>query len=103
MTLLQKIEPALFLGFFWALSGCHSLTPAQQAKADKLECQVAALRPLVEPALDAAELVRELYKGEADLGKVLGSLGATQAEVEALLGRLHECDPQGPVPAGAPS
>lgn len=92
MTLLQKIEIALFLGFWALLCGCHSLTPAQQAKADKFQCQIAAVAPLVEPALDAAELVRDLYKGSADMGKVLGSLGATQGEVEGLLKALRTCE-----------
>jgi len=103
MTLLQKIELALFLGLFWALSGCHSLTPAQTAKLDKFECEVAALRPYVEPALDAAELLRDVYKGSADLGRVLGTLDTTQAEATALLKALHACAPRAELPEGEQS
>lgn len=72
--------------------GCHSLTPAQQAKVEKFDCQVRALAPLVEPALDAAELARDLYAGKGDLGRVLGSLNATQAEVDALVEALRACE-----------
>lgn len=94
MTLLQKVEFAAFLLFWSFLNGCAPCTPAQQAKLDKLECQVHALAPLVEPALDATELVRDLYTGKADMGRVLGSLGATEREVETLVKALRACEPE---------
>lgn len=103
MTLIQKIEFAALLAILSCGAGCTSLTPAQAARADKFECQVAALAPLVEPTLDAAELARELYRGSADLGRVLKTLDASQAELAELLERLHNCEPPVPVPAGEPS
>ena len=99
MTLIQKIETAILLWAFWALAGCHSLTPAQQARADKFECQAAALAPLVEPTLDAADLLHDLYSGSANLGAVLSRLEIAQDEADALIDRLRACEPPVPLPA----
>jgi hypothetical protein len=98
---VQKSACALLLAILAALglslnSGCHSLTPAQEARLDKLDCQARALEPLVSPALDAAELVRDLYAGKADLADVLANVGASREDVKALLDRLRACE--GPPP-----
>lgn len=82
----------LLLATLLALAaGCTPCTPAQQAKLDLFECQVHALAPLVEPVLDAADLVRDLETGKADLRSVLGSFAKTQAEVDATLKALRAC------------
>jgi hypothetical protein len=96
---MKTKQSLLLLAAVLALGACHSLTPAQQAKADKFECQVKALAPLVEPALDAAELARDLYAGTADIDRVVTLLGATQPEVDALNARLRACESPVPAPA----
>ncbi len=68
-----------------------SLTPAEQAKADRFECVVAAITPLVDPVLDAEETARELFKGKLDLSALVRTFQASQAEVELLLNRLNAC------------
>lgn len=95
---VQKAGCALLLAVLAALglvlnSGCHALTPAQEARLDKLDCQARALEPLVSPALDAAELVRDLYAGKADLAAVLANVGASREDVKALFARLKACEP----------
>jgi hypothetical protein len=72
--------------------GCHDLTPKQQARLDKFECQVAALAPLVEPVHDAYQLVRDLREGKASLRQVLATIEAGEPEVKALLERLDACE-----------
>jgi len=72
--------------------GCHDLTPKQQARLDKFECQVRAVAPLVEPIYDAADLVLKLRSGEASLGQVLKTLEAGEPEVRELLARLEACE-----------
>ncbi len=79
--------------------GCQPCTPAQQARLDLFECRVKALEPLVGPTLDAAELVRDIYLGRADLGQVLATLKASQAEAKALAERFHACEPAPEAPA----
>lgn len=93
---------AAAIGAAYGLSGCSaSLTPAQQARQDAFECQVAAFAPLVEPALDAAELVRDLQSGKGDLGVLVRSLGATAEEIQALVDALNACEPApAPLPEG---
>jgi len=103
MTLLQKIETSVFLWVLWALAGCASLTPAQQARLDLFECRVHAFEPVVSPALDAAHVVADIYRGQADLSEVLGSLRATQAEVKALQASLDACEPKPVLPVGTQS
>jgi hypothetical protein len=72
--------------------GCHDLTPKQQARLDKFECQVAAVAPLVEPVHDAYQLVRDLREGKASLRQVLSTIEAGEPEVAALLERLDACE-----------
>lgn len=72
--------------------GCHDLTPKQQARLEKFECQVAAVAPIVEPIYDAADLVLKLRSGEASLGQVLATLEAGEPEVKALFARLEACN-----------
>lgn len=93
--LAVAIAAALGLGNL----GCHDLTPKQQAQLDKFECQVEALKLIVEPALDAADLLKDLYAGKAQLGAVLGALGAQEPEVRELVARLRACDPPAPLEA----
>jgi hypothetical protein len=82
--------------------GCTNLTPAQQARVDKFNCQVSALKPALGDVLDVEALVRDLYAGKADISTALGSVGATQAEVQKIVKDLAVCNgPQ--LPAGAPS
>lgn len=87
------LSPLIFL----ACAGAQ-LTPAQQTRLDKLECQAAALAPLVEPVHDALQLVRDLREGKAKLQTVLESLNSTEAEVQALVARLEACDAPEPAP-----
>lgn len=70
---------------------CHDLSPKQQARLDQFECQAAALAEVVEPTLNATELLRDLYAGKADLAQALGAVSATQGEVQRLLNSLREC------------
>jgi hypothetical protein len=100
MTLRQKIELALTLLLLSALGalGCRPLSPAEQAKLDTFECEVAALAPSCEPVLDAAQLVRDLYVGKADLAHVVRILGLGRKEAEALVERLNACRPPEPPP-----
>ncbi len=72
--------------------GCSAqLTPKQQARLDKFECQVRAIAPLAEPIYDAADLVLKLRSGEASLSRVLATLEAGEPEVRALFERLDAC------------
>jgi hypothetical protein len=75
-----------------ALWACHDLTPKQATRLDRFQCQAEALAPAVEPALDATELLKDLYAGKANLGAVLSALAISQAELNALLMRLQACD-----------
>lgn len=81
--------------------GCSAqLTPKQQARLEKFECQVAAVAPIVEPLYDAADLVLKLRSGEASLAQVLRTLEAGEPEVRALFERLDACqDEPEPEPA----
>lgn len=73
--------------------GCSAqLTPKQQARLDKFQCQVAALAPLVEPVYDATELVQDLRAGKASLSQVLQNLDVLQSEGQALVTRLDACN-----------
>lgn len=83
-----------------AALGCKDLTPKQQERIDRFECEAAALAPLVEPALDAAELLRDLYAGRADLRQVARLLELSQAELEELVERLNGCRAPEALPAG---
>lgn len=80
--------------------GCGLLAPAKSPRAEKFDCQVRALEPLVGEILDSRELLRALYAGQADLGAVLASSGATAAEVRALVEALNDCEPPVELPEG---
>lgn len=84
------------------LLGC-GLTPAERARADLYSCRVAAIAPSCEPALDAADLVRDAVLGKLNLIEVLLGLGNTRAEVDAAIERAKACDagqpPVDPLPA----
>jgi len=103
MTLLQKIETALILSLISAC-GCHSLTPAQQARADKFDCQVAALAPALDGVLDAYAFVKNVYEGAAQYGQLVPLLQLAPAEVAEIEARLRACEPaaEAPLPAGEP-
>ena len=89
----MKFLPILFL------CACSAqLTPKQQARLDKFECQAEALKPLVEPVYDAVELLQKLRTGEANLNAVLENLDAARSEVEALFSRLEACNGDEPAP-----
>jgi hypothetical protein len=92
---VRKAAVALAVAIATALGfsqfGCKDLTPKQQARLDRFECQVAAVAPIVEPLYDAAELVLKLRSGEASLSQVLQSLEAGEPEVRALIARLDAC------------
>lgn len=68
------------------------LTPKQQARLDKFECQAKALTPLVEPIYEASDLLLKLRSGEASLRQVLTTLEAGEPEVKALFERLQACE-----------
>lgn len=73
--------------------GCGgSLSPAQQARVDKFECRVEALKPYVGEVMDAAQLVRDLYAGKASLSNALGSLDLTESDAKDLFAAFAECD-----------
>lgn len=83
------------------LTGCAgALTPAQEARLERFECQVHAVEPLVSPVFDAAQLLRDVKLGKATMAEALQTLGATTAEIDALMSRLRQCGPgSGPEPA----
>ncbi len=90
----------VFLPWFAIFAvACHDLTPRQQARLDKFECQAAALAPLVEPIYDATDLLRAARAGEADINQVLRALAVAEDEVRALVSRLEGCDGEAPAPA----
>lgn len=98
--LLLAIAAALGFGQL----GCHALTPAQEARVARFECQVRAVEPIVGDVLDAEALVRDVYAGRADLGRALNELRAKPAEVQALLDSLNACeDAPAALPAGEAS
>ena len=99
LTLVLAVLAALGVSFS---SGCVPLTPAQQAQVDLFECRVEALEPSCGAVLDTSELVRDLYAGRVDLGRVLSVLKVTQAEADAIAERLNACDPP-QMPTGQPS
>lgn len=93
---VKSAAAALLLAILAALglslnSGCHELTPAQQAKVDRFDCQVKAVATLVGPAVDANSLVLDLYAGKADLAAAAALAGATREDAEAFLKAWGEC------------
>jgi hypothetical protein len=97
-AVLGLVLPYLLLAWC-ALSGC-ALFKANDPRAERLDCQVRALEPLVGDLLDARQLVLDVYTGKASLGATLGALHATQAEVQALIEALQACEPPVPFHAG---
>lgn len=89
--MVKNYLPVLLVAL--AVAGCHALSPAQQARFDRRECEVAAVEKVVSPALDAAALVERLYSGSASMGQLLQNLGATREEVATLLADLKACAP----------
>lgn len=98
---LGLVLPYLLL-VWCALSGC-ALFSASNARVERFDCQVRAIEPLVGDVLDARQLVRDIYTGKASLGTVLGTLGATEAEVRALVEALQACEPPAEIPSGSQS
>jgi hypothetical protein len=90
---------AAILGALLALAtslGCSFLkasVPEQRARVAKFECQVDAVRPLVDGVFDAEELVRDLNAGKASISALLSNLDAKPAEVAKLLADLGKCEP----------
>lgn len=78
-----------------ALSGCGVFAPSNP-RAEKFECAVRALEPLVGEVYDARELVRDLYAGKASLGAVIGNLEASAPEIMQLMRDLKACEPPPP-------
>lgn len=102
---VRKAALTLVLAILAALGvslgqGCVPLTPAQQAQADLFECRVRALEPSCEPALDAAELVRDAVLGKVDPVAALFRLGLTRTQVEATVKRYNDCGPKSEMPKG---
>jgi hypothetical protein len=97
---MTKMIFAVLVG---ALGCSASLSPAQQARQDRFECEAAAFAPILPAGIDAVELVARLYSGSASLQSVLGNLEPAQAELEALSNALDACRaaPLQTVPASA--
>ena len=86
----------------YATQGCAGLlSSAPSARVVRFNCQVDAVQPVLGDVLDAADLVRSLYKGSADLATALSAAGATEAEVRAVVKTLQACEPAPPAPADA--
>lgn len=79
----------------WLALGC-GVFGAANPRAEKFECAVRALEPLVGEVYDARELVRDLYAGKASLGAVIGNLEASAPEIMQLLRDLKACEPPPP-------
>lgn len=84
----------------WFALGCGVFGPSNP-RAERFECAVRALEPLVGEVYDARELVRDLYAGKASLGAVIGNLEASAPEVMQLMRDLKACEPP-PPPDAAP-
>ncbi len=85
------------------LVGCHALNPRQQAIVDLYQCRVHALAPYVGDVFDAAELVRDVTKGDTDLVKVLAGLGWATEDIMKASAELSACEPQPAVVAPPPA
>ena len=71
---LFLFSPLALLCFILLCScGAFSLTPAEQAKADRFECVVAAITPLVDPVLDAEETARTVNPIGTQIAALLGA------------------------------
>lgn len=94
----MKIKPVTLAIVLW-LSGlagvaCASfgeLTPKAQRAVDTFECRVEALKPYIDPVLDAEELVRDIAMGKANPETALYVVGASRAEFEAAVAAWNAC------------
>lgn len=76
------------------LPACGILSPknpADQQRAARFECEVEAVAPLAGSVLDAAELMRDIYAGKAELPTALAFTKATPPEVDKLVKALRAC------------
>lgn len=80
------------IALFVLFGACVPKTPAQQARQDLFDCRVRAYSGLLTPIFDAEFVMREIYAGRLDQNTLMASLGATQAEVNAINGALHACE-----------
>lgn len=77
-----------------ALAGCSLISPkapADQAKADRFDCEVEAVVPIAGSVLDAAQLMRDVYAGKADLRSVLALTGSSAEDAAKLISELRKC------------
>lgn len=87
------------MGVVVALFSCsNQLNPKAQRAADKVQCVVDVVAPLVGDVFDAGELVREWIKGRANLGQTLQLLGATPQEIQAAAAAVAACHDQSQAP-----
>lgn len=95
----RKTRAIVFLAVATAgLVACGLFAPAHSPRAVRFDCQEAALRPILGEILDTKAFLRDLYAGKADLSAALGAIGATRAEVVAVVQALQACDAPTPVP-----
>ena len=66
---------------------------AKSPKTDLFLCRVAALEPAVGDVLDAEQLIRDVYVGKASIAAALSAVGASAAEVHAVIDALQACEP----------
>jgi hypothetical protein len=91
---MRALQALVFVPLFVSLSGCGVFgSDAKSPRAELFECRVAALKPVCGEVLDAAEVVRDIYKGKADLAVILQTLRASAEEVRATVEALKACDP----------
>jgi hypothetical protein len=86
MKLLQMQTAVLTV---LACSACHSLTPAEQAKVDRLECEAHALEPVAEA--DAKTLVGMIEDGRLTLIDVMELVAPAQATEQSVVDAFHAC------------
>lgn len=73
---------------------------AKSPKTDLFLCRVAALEPAVGEVLDAQQLIRDVYVGKASIAAALSAVGASEAEVRAVIAALQACEPAPVQPTG---
>lgn len=86
-----------------SLAACHDLSPRQQAMIDLYECRVHALAPYVGDVFDAAELVRDVTKGQVELVHVLAALGWASEDISKAATELGACEPAQAIVAPPPA
>ena len=85
---------ALVAALAFGGAACSNLPESKQAKLDLLRCQAEAIAPAVEPVFDAGQVALDVSQGKAKLADVLRAVGASQADVKAVLARLKACEPK---------